>query len=52
MGHPPLAEIAGILDISSDAVKASLSVARKKMRRVIDPSGFFSYLGGSLTAAA
>ncbi len=28
-----LAEIAGILDISSDAVKASLSVARKKMRR-------------------
>jgi RNA polymerase sigma-70 factor (ECF subfamily) len=29
----PLAEIAGILDISSDAVKASLSVARKKIRR-------------------
>jgi RNA polymerase sigma-70 factor (ECF subfamily) len=29
----PLVEIAGILDISSDAVKASLSVARKKLRR-------------------
>jgi RNA polymerase sigma-70 factor (ECF subfamily) len=28
-----LAEIASILDITSDAVKASLSVARKKMRR-------------------
>jgi len=29
----PLAEIAGILDITSDAAKASLSLARKRMRR-------------------
>ncbi|MBC8875092.1 MAG: RNA polymerase sigma factor [Planctomycetes bacterium] len=31
-----LAEIADVLDISSDAVKASLSLARKRMRRQLD----------------
>ena len=31
-----LAEIADVLDISSDAVKASLSLARKRMRRQLE----------------